>query len=747
MPTVPSNFVPQADMQDRGEVPLQAPGVEPVRNLAADQQVQLGEAMTRAGNVAWNVGSNIQDHIDESGAKAADVQFLQSTQQLLNGKNGYFNQEGKNAEINFQATNEAMLQTANSISDSLPNETQRQMFKQAAARNLVSFQGQVLDHRNKQARVYALNESEARATEYAGQAAQNWDSIGKKDEAGNPIGKYSVALGVVDVETSHIGQLLGYAQDSEQMKALKQKFNGITATGVVDKYAKDGDYVSASNFLKDQDEKGMLDVKTRQSLMDFVDKNQKIQSTIEAAESIVYEGHAKSFSRFGYKPVIDPMTSKIVDPIHGTKYADEGVDYSAASGTAIKSPQDSVVESIKTEGKYDTITLRMRDGTKATITNLDNKLVYEGESIQSGTQIASAGTDLMHYTMERNGEFMNPQQANAFNAKEDMKNIKPPTSLRDALYIANQIDNKDLKEAVKNQVHRLWSENEGLKQQESQTLHLDALRFMADPKHPRVSDIPIAMRMKMEQTSPGTLAELVASENTKDDAEALWDAAQNPAKYTPEYLTTPGTKDKPSMADRISIKTKVGLLNTYQNFDARNERGLNAEQFKQVLLENGLENIVFPSGTDEQKHALAMQGLAIKEQAELRIANQEKATRKKLTMPEIQDVYEKVLMDRAATTSRSFVPTWLGGGGFFDPSGSRGSQYPIVAMTKDERESAVVTVGNQEVFLRDIPPKFIIQSTKELQDRKEDPIRNPSNNQIAQMWLSAKDVWEKNNKK
>lgn len=716
MPTVPSNFVPQADMQGGSEVPLQAPGVEPVRNLAADQEVQLGEAMTRAGNVAWNVGSNIQDHIDESGAKAADVQFLQSTQQLLNGKNGYFNQEGKNAEINFQATNEAMLQTANSISDSLPNETQRQMFKQAAARNLVSFQGQVLDHRNKQARVYALNESEARATEYAGQAAQNWDSIGKKDEAGNPIGKYSVALGVVDVETSHIGQLLGYAQDSEQMKALKQKFNGITATGVVDKYAKDGDYVSASNYLKDQDEKGMLDVKTRQSLMDFVDKNQKIQSTIEAAESIVYEGHAKSFSRFGYKPVIDQMTSKVMD----TKYSDEGVDYSAAARTKVTAPQDCVVEIIKQEGKYDTITLRMRDGTKATITNLDNKLVYEGESIQSGTQIASAGTDLMHYTMERNGEFINPQQANAFNAKEDMKNIKPPPSLRDALYIANQIDNKDLKEAVKNQVHRFWSENEGLKQQESQTLHLDALRFMADSKHPRVSDIPIAMRMKMEQTSPGTLAELVKSENAKDDAATMWDAAQNPAKYTPAYLTSP------EMADKLSTSSKIELLNKYNNFDAMRESGLSSEQFKQTLLDAGLENIVFPSGTDEQKHALAMQGLEIKQMADQRIVSQEKETRKRLSPAEKQDIYDKVLMDRATPTGSSFFH-W-NGGYRYDPK-------PVVTMTKEERQSAVVTVGNQEVFLREIPPDFMIQSISAL---KKAGFANPSVQQIAQQWLEFK---------
>ena len=716
MPTVPSSFVPQADMQGGGEVPLQAPGVEPVRNLAADQQVQLGQAMTRAGNVAWSVGANIQDHIDESGAKAADVAWLNSTQQLLHGQDGYFTKEGKDAETNFQSTNNAMLNSASAIADSLPNEMQKTLFKQSVSRNLLSAQGQVLDYRNKQARVYALNESEARATAYAGQASQEWTSIGQKDEQGNPIGKHNVNLAVVDVETSHIGQLLGYAQDSEQMKALKQKFNGITASGVVDRFAKDGDYVSASNYLKDQDEKGLLDVKTRETLTDFVDKNQKIQSTIEAAESIVYEGHAKSFSRFGYKPVIDPMTSKAND----TTYLDNGVDYSAAAKTKVTAPQDCVVEIIKQEGKYDTITLRMRDGTKATITNLDNKLVYEGESIQSGTQIASAGTELMHYTMERNGEFMNPKQANAFNAKEDMKNIKPPTSERDALYMANQIDNKDLRESVKNQVRRLWSENESLKQQESQTVHLKALQYMADPSHPRVDQIPVAMRMKMEQVSPGTLAELEKSQQAKDDAATMWDAAQNPAKYTPAYLTSP------EMADKLSTSSKIDLLNKYNNFDAMRESGLSSEQFKQTLLDAGLESIVFPSGTDEQKHALAMQGLAIKQMADQRIASQEQATRKKASPAEKQDIYDKVLMDRATPTGSSFFH-W-NGGYRYDPK-------PVVTMTKEERQSAIVTVGDKEVFLRDIPPDFMKQSIDAL---TKAGFANPSVQQIAQQWLEFK---------
>ena len=100
-------------------------------------------------------------------------------------------------------------------------------------------------------------------------------------------------------------------------------------------------------------------------------------------------------------------------------------------------------------------------------------------------------------------------------------------------------------------------------------------------------------------------------------------------------------------------------------------------------------------------------------------------------MPEIQNVYEKVLMDRATPTGSSFWRGNWNGGYRYDPK-------PVVIMTKEERQSAVVTVGNQEVFLRDIPKDFADQSTAAL---KKAGFANPSVQQIAQQWL------EFNNKK
>ena len=274
MPTVPSSFVPQANLQDGGEVPLQAPGVEPVRNLAADQQVQLGEAMTRAGNVAWNVGSNIQDAIDEAGAKAADVQFLQSTQQLLNGQNGYMNMQGVDAESNFQAVNDSMIQSASGIADGLKNDTQKQMFKQAASRNLLAFQGQVLNHRNKQVQVLAVTAAEARTNEYVGLAVNDYN---KRNQTADvvvngvttkiPVGSFNANVGVAMAEVKEIGRLQGFAENSAQMKQLETKVWSQVATGVTNRLMIDGKYQSAMNYVKEQNKAGHLDTNTADSLL------------------------------------------------------------------------------------------------------------------------------------------------------------------------------------------------------------------------------------------------------------------------------------------------------------------------------------------------------------------------------------------------------------------------------------------------------------------------------------------------
>ena len=70
MPTVPTSFLPSvapASGVDIGQ--FQAPQVAVAENLAAEQEARFGQAMTQAGNVAFRVGSAIQDDIDEAQTK------------------------------------------------------------------------------------------------------------------------------------------------------------------------------------------------------------------------------------------------------------------------------------------------------------------------------------------------------------------------------------------------------------------------------------------------------------------------------------------------------------------------------------------------------------------------------------------------------------------------------------------------------------------------------------------------------
>jgi murein DD-endopeptidase MepM/ murein hydrolase activator NlpD len=453
MPTGPSSFVPQVNTQDGGMVPLQAPGVEPVRNLAADQQVQLGQAMTRAGNVAWNVGSNIQDAIDEAGAKAADVQFLQSTQQLLNGQNGYMNMQGVDAESNFQAVNDAMIQSASGIADGLKNDTQKQMFKQAASRNLLAFQGQILNHRNKQVQVLAVTSAEARTNEYVGLAVNDYN---KRNQTADvvvngvttkiPVGSFNANVGVAMAEVKEIGRLQGFAENSAQMKQLETKVWSQVATGVTNRLMIDGKLQSAMNYVKEQNKAGHLDTKTADSLMSSIDANIDRIAPTEIASNIWSTGIADSQTTGGYQLPIDG--AKMTIPEDGAEY---GIDIDAAPGTPVLSPFDGTVTSIATTNGVTDIVMTMDDGVMVKMSGLaDADMIEAGQRMVVGEQLSTARKEPMRYEMTKNGKSIDPRNANNENPKINREKSKPPETVQEALNLATeQIPNPTLRAQVK----------------------------------------------------------------------------------------------------------------------------------------------------------------------------------------------------------------------------------------------------------------------------------------------------------
>lgn len=289
MPTVPSSFVPQVGMAGEGaSVPYQAPPVMPMDEAASKQQQELGRAMIAAGNTAYRLGSAIQDDIDDAATKEADTAFLKQAQDIMRGKSGYLNTTGKDAEASFQTAQDAMSGAAKNVMDGLGNDTQRRMFQQVAARNMVSFQGQMLDHRDRQVKVYATNEAAARADQYSDLAIMSYAERNKTDAAGRPVGlvNYQANLAVAIQEVRKAASLSGIPEGSAQMKAMEQKVYDKVATGVVNDLMNARQYGQAEAFLDDHPVDSTVDTDLRKS----VDANRKRTTVEELTDNIMQRG-------------------------------------------------------------------------------------------------------------------------------------------------------------------------------------------------------------------------------------------------------------------------------------------------------------------------------------------------------------------------------------------------------------------------------------------------------------------------
>jgi len=632
MPTVPSSFVPQANLQDGGDVPLQAPGVEPVRNLAADQQVQMGQAMTRAGNVAWNVGSNIQDAIDEAGAKAADVQFLQSTQQLLNGQNGYMNMQGVDAESNFQAVNDAMIQSASGIADGLKNDTQKQMFKQAASRNLLAFQGQVLNHRNKQVQVLAVTAAEARTNEYVGLAVNDYN---KRNQTADvvvngvttkiPVGSFNANVGVAMAEVKEIGRLQGFAENSAQMKELERKVWSQVTTGVTNRLMIDGKYQSAMNYVKEQNKANHLDTKTADSLMSSIDANIDRIAPTEIASNVWSTGVADSKTTGGYQLPIDG--AKMTIPPAGAEY---GVDIDAPPNTPVLSPFDGMVESVTTTDGVTEIVMKMDDGVMIKMSGLaDGNMVKAGQRLVTGEQLSTARKEPMRYQAVKNDKPTDPRNLNNENPKINREKAKPPETVQDALKIVTeQITDPTLRARAKASVIEQYEQKQAYEEEQYKAM-FDSV-MSGDP-----SKIDPLIYGKLKPSDQKLVTEKIQKENDLNFEVQL---AENPEILTKEWLF-----ENRKFMTRETYTSLTKELNSAEFKNKQSDAKVNADQLNETLYRNGLNDLASPkSGNDAQASA----SLYLRNSINQQIAIEQTRLKRKPTTDEIQKIIDRNIMNR-----------------------------------------------------------------------------------------------------
>jgi len=666
MPTVPSSFVPQVDMQDGNTVPLQAPGVEPVRNLAADQQVQLGEAMTRAGNVAWNVGSNIQDAIDEAGAKAADVQFLQSTQQLLNGQNGYMNMQGVDAESNFQAVNDAMIQSASGIADGLKNNTQKQMFKQAASRNLLAFQGQILNHRNKQVQVLAITSAEARTNEYVGLAVNDYN---KRNQTADvvvngvttkiPVGSFNANVGVAMAEVREIGRLQGFAENSAQMKQLETKVWSQVATGVTNRLMIDGKLQSAMNYVKEQNKAGHLDTNTADSLLKSIDANIDRIAPTEIASNIWSTGVADSQTTGGFQM---PMVGAITIPEGGAK---NGVYIDAAPGTDVLSPFDGMVESVTTTDGVTDIVMVMDDGVKIKMSGLASAdMVEAGQRLVTGEPLSTAREEPMQYQAEKNGKPIDPRNLNSQNPNINRENAKPPETEQEALKIATeQIPDPTMRARAKASI----IEQNEQQQAYAKEQYMQIYNSVIDMNVAEINPILFG------RLSPKDQQFALKEQRERNDLDFEVQLAENPEILTKEWVF--------ENRELMTKKTRADLLEKIDSKDfalTQAEASFDRGVLEVELINNGLSNLVNPKSEEDKQSFLILQ------QTIKNAIYQKQVSQKTILSPlEKREVIERIILDRASI-----------GDAFGDTA-----NVVVGSMTEEKRTTAYYTMNGVEIPL------------------------------------------------
>jgi hypothetical protein len=627
MPTVPTTFVPQVGPSGGGDIgDFAAPAVQPMANYTPEQVQQLGRATTQAGNVAFNIGVSIQDTINEAETKASDVAFIEQSNAILRGQGGYLTTTGKQAEDSFQATQDALAAAGQQAMDRLQNDTQRRMFQNVLARNMNTAQMQVFAHRDKEVKVYATNESKTRAVQYVNLAVQDYQSRDQVGEDGLPSGSFNANLGVALNEARAAGRLMGFAEDSAQMRELENGVYTLATRGVVNRLMMDSDYNSGLLYVREQLERGRIDASVADPLIASLDANRKKQMVEDLTVSIKSQGLLDSKAG----------TANFGEVVPNARYDVNGkrLDMSVAPGTPINAPADGKIKSI--DGN--TVVVATEDGTEYTLSNVDTwGMLAEGWPVRKGGLVGAAGKDgeavdglyPVGYSIVRNGKAIDPRNANSI-IDIDRDEATPPASLTEALQIAAEIPDPEMRRLVQSNLRQSYQQDKAIADFEYGQ-QLEAVeQYLARPDA-TVAQIPPEVFGALK---PKDQERLLKGQREEDELDVMLEIAMDPSIVNKQWLM-----DNRSRMTRNTFTKLIGDLNDPPKMQ---EASVDADIINATLVRNGLTDIAFPHDQNERSASLLF-----RDNVTQAISFQQMQVGRKLSREEKQAVVDNLLLDRA----------------------------------------------------------------------------------------------------
>lgn len=243
MATVPIQTTPSVQLSAQGPGQIQAgPEVTPVKNFAPKQIEAVGNAATRASNMATSISTKLQDTYNDARAKQLYTNYSRDITKI---QDAFLRTKGENAQGgSWEASIDMAGQVADKYRSEADNDTIGAMFDARAQVLMTSTASNMSNHSLNELYEFDNNESKGQIDSYLLKAASSWRDMENKD---SDFAAFSQAAyqGIDDLADN-----MGLPKGSWQREKMIRDANQNLVVNIISDMANDDQFIAADQVLE-----------------------------------------------------------------------------------------------------------------------------------------------------------------------------------------------------------------------------------------------------------------------------------------------------------------------------------------------------------------------------------------------------------------------------------------------------------------------------------------------------------------
>lgn len=676
MAMVPETFAPSVSQNPTPTTPATGPWVSPMKNSAPSLLTQTGETLARAGAQASQLGNTIGDRVqetmDDATTKAAETQFLKSSQDVLsNPQSGYLYTRGLNAQSGWDPATQAIVKARQDARATLTNPIQERMFDQVTNDHMLTLGRVMADHQHQQVTQYGIQQSQDRT--------DSMNILAKQAYLQGRMDDYQKYSGQAQDETLHVAALSGASPDSDVAQAMLRAkrtdlVHGITV-GLLDDHKVD----QAKQYF--ESEQGNIDMRASELLGNAVKSEWDRNLTETKGDAFLAAAQNGGTVPHTYGPL---ATGSTINPLRitdvpGTPRANgrvhDGYDIAMPAGTAVTSPLDGKVVKVWKDEQYGgglSMRVQLSDGNTLGVAHLAAANLKEGDTVNQGQVLALSGKTgnatgpVLHVALQDpDGKYID--YFSASKAQPDQAGNADPNVLQRAIDAAKDDDSLDpfQQKRVISYMEAQHSHERGIQEQQYQDVKQQAVNYYY--QNGGIDGLPAAIK---SQLRPQDLDSLSQPPAVDTDPETMANFILNPKSLTVPNVQAAYADKKLSNGSYLSLLRDA--TDSANHPEKLIDATVEADRLKYFADQAGIPNI-YKSENEQQKRDYA--SLLVRVQEQIDQAQQQKQG--KLSQSEKDAIIQQNVQQHVITHLRSaWNPlAWIPGHNTYSTT-VRGYQMP-----------------------------------------------------------------------